>query len=110
VGLYAVLAYRVSLSLREIGIRMALGASATAVTSSVVRSGLGLVALGFCLGLAGARWAGRLLQGMLYGVGGQDPLTLAAVAALLATVGGLACTLPARKAAAVSPADVIRVE
>ena len=72
VGLYGVLAYRVSQQLREIGIRMALGASARKVTRGIVGDGLKLVIVGLLLGVPGAYGAGRLIQGMLFGVGVAD--------------------------------------
>lgn len=110
VGLYGVLAYRVSLRLGEIGIRMALGASVTRITSGIVRNGLSLVALGLLIGSACALVAGRAMSGMLFGVSGHDPLTFASLGLLLVGVGALACIIPARRAAGVSPTDVIRAE
>lgn len=110
IGLYGVLAYRVSLRLREIGIRMALGATTTRVTTGVVRRGLLLVTAGLAIGSLAAMVAGRVLRGMLFGVNSHDPVTLALVALLLLGVGGAACVLPARRAAMVSPVDVLRGE
>jgi putative ABC transport system permease protein len=103
IGLYGVLAYQVARRLHEIGVRMALGASTSSVSREVLRGGLVLVGLGLALGLPSALLATRLVQGMLFEVGGLDPLTYAGVTVFLAAVAGLACLVPARRAARVDP-------
>jgi putative ABC transport system permease protein len=110
VGLYGVLAFQVSRRLHEIGIRMALGASRGAVTSSVVRGGLGLVGVGLVLGVPASLLAARLVKGLLFGVGAADPVTYVGVAAFLGGVATLACLLPARRAAKVDPVVAFRAE
>jgi len=108
VGLYGVLAYQVSRRSKEVGIRMALGASVASVTRSVVQGGLRMVAGGLLVGIPTALLAGRLVEGMLFGVRGADPLTYAVVTVFLGGIGALACLLPARRAARVSPVEAFR--
>jgi putative ABC transport system permease protein len=110
VGLYGVLAYAVSLRSREIGIRMALGASARAVRSMVARQGLRLTVLGLALGTLGAAALGRLLASQLHHVSPADPATYLGVLLLLAIVAGLAIYVPARRATRVDPVVTLRQE
>ncbi len=110
IGLYGVLAYAVTQRSREIGLRMALGASSSNVTGLVVRHGLMLTLLGLALGLAGSWASTRALKGALYGVSSTDPKTFATVAALLTLVAFAACLIPARRAARLDPIVVLREE
>jgi predicted permease len=110
VGIYGVIAYTVQQRTREIGIRIALGASRERVVSMVVRRGLILAAVGVALGTAGAWAMARVLQSLLFGVSARDPMTFAAVAALLGAVALLASWLPARRAARVDPLVAMRAE
>ena len=110
VGLYGVRAYAVTRRSREIGIRMALGASAGDTLRLVLREGVALAAVGTAAGLLLALALGRLLAGMLYRVSGSDPLVLAVATVLLAGVSLLACYVPARRAARVAPATTLRAE
>jgi ABC-type antimicrobial peptide transport system permease subunit len=73
VGLYGVMAYAVAQQTREIGIRIALGATRSAIASSVLRRGVLMAATGALVGALAARWASKLLESMLYGVGRTDP-------------------------------------
>jgi predicted permease len=107
IGVYGVIAYYVAQRQQEIGIRMALGAKGSDVVRMVVRQGMMPVAAGIALGLAGAWAASRLLTASLHGVTASDPLTFAAVAALLAAVAVAATALPARRAVAVDPTRVL---
>ncbi|MBS0660834.1 MAG: ABC transporter permease [Verrucomicrobia bacterium] len=107
-GIYSVLAYSVSQRTNEIGIRMALGADAAAVRKLVVREGMTLTLIGLAVGLVIAFFASRLLGNLLYGIGGTDPVTYLAVAALLALVALLACWLPAHRATRVDPMNALR--
>lgn len=108
VGLFGLMAYDASQRRREIGLRMALGASRRAVVGLVLRDGLGMVAIGVALGAAAAAVLARLVRGLLYGVPPLDPLTYSAIALVLAATGLAACGLPARQASLVDPMLVLR--
>ena len=110
IGLYGVISYSVVQRTREIGIRAALGANATNIFSLILRSGMSLTAVGLFLGIAGAFGLTRFLSSMLFGIGSNDPLTLAAVAASLALIALLACYIPARRAMRVSPIVALRCD
>jgi putative ABC transport system permease protein len=110
VGVYGVTAQAARRRTHEIGIRMALGAGASAVVGLMVRQGLRVVGVGLAAGLAGALALTGTLDSFLYGVPPNDPATLAAVAALLAAVAGLASFLPARRATRSDPARTLRTE
>lgn len=110
VGLYGLMAQIVSQRRREMGVRMALGADRRAVVGRVVGQGLKLTLAGLALGLLGALSAASLLSGLLFEVGSADPASYAATAALLILVALTACWLPARRAAQVDPAAVLRSE
>jgi predicted permease len=103
IGIYGVLAYLVTQRRREIGIRIALGSSARAIFELVLREGLLLIAGGFVLGAIGAIVLRRSLESQLFGVSAADPIVLAAVTAILATVAVVACALPARRATQIDP-------
>ena len=109
-GLHAVVTYAVSQRTREMGVRMALGAQKGDVTSMVVRQGLVLGLAGVVVGIAGALGGTRLLKGLLYGITPTDPPTLIAVSVLMLAAAALAAWLPARRAARVDPAGVLRGE
>ena len=109
-GLYAVMAFSVSRRRREIGIRLALGASPRTILAQVVRQGTGLIGAGVGLGLLGALALTRLLAGLLFGVTATDPATFATVAGLLSGTALLACVFPARRAASVDPTEALRAE
>jgi putative ABC transport system permease protein len=110
VGIAGVLAFSVSLRAGEIGIRMSLGADPFRMKRMVLGEGWVLLAGGLLLGIAGALFAGQLLGKLLYGVTPNDPLTMISVASVMATVGTLACWIPAGRAARVDPATALRAE
>ena len=109
-GLYGALSFGVVRRTREIGVRMALGASVRDVLALVVRQGLALASLGCVLGLAGALALARLVASLLYNVKANDPLTFVATALVLFGVALLACWLPARRAASLDPMEALRTE
>ena len=108
VGLYGVLSYSVSRRSREMGIRLALGATPRSVRSMIVRDGGRLAVIGIGLGAAGAIAATRLLRSLLFEVGATDPLVFAGAAALLALVALIASWMPAHAATKVDPIDVVK--
>jgi len=108
VGLYGAIAYWVSRRTREIGIRMALGASDRGVHRLVVRQGLTLTAIGTALGVVGAAAGSRVLAGLLYGVGAMDPLAFGSAVVGLFGVAFIASYVPARRAAGVDAMVALR--
>jgi putative ABC transport system permease protein len=110
IGLYALIAYSVSLRRHEIGIRLAIGAQPADIRQLILLQGLKLTAVGVLAGVAGALAATRLMQGLLYGVSATDPLTLLCVAATLFGAALLACYVPARNAVGIEPIIALRHE
>jgi putative ABC transport system permease protein len=110
IGIYGVTSYSVSNRTREIGIRMALGANRARVMRLVVRQALVLAGFGVGVGLVLAAAGSRLVESLLYGVKGLDPLTFAGACAAFAAITVLACCIPARRAAAVDPMAALRAE
>jgi putative ABC transport system permease protein len=110
IGLYGSLSYAVTQRSREIGLRMALGASSRGVLAMVVGRGLALTGAGLAIGLALAAAGTRSMKTMLYGVDALDPATYAGVSGLLCAIAALACWIPARRAARVDPIVVLREE
>jgi putative ABC transport system permease protein len=110
VGVYGVTSFTTSRRTREIGVRLALGATSRSVSSLVVSRALALGGIGVLAGAAGSYAAGRMLESMLYGVPVFDPLTVAVVGALLLAVAAGAAYLPARRAGRVDPLVALRVE
>jgi putative ABC transport system permease protein len=109
-GLYGILAYGVEQRVREIGVRVALGASRAEIVALIVKNGMKLTLAGVILGVAAALMLTRLMRGVLFDVSGADPLTYVAVVALLVTCALLASYLPARKATRVDPLIALRAD
>lgn len=110
VGVYSVVSYTVSQQSHEIGIRMALGATPGNVRGKVILSGLRYIWIGIAVGLVLAIVVGRVLASEIWGISAHDPLTLAAVAALLTFIGITACYIPSRRATRVDPLIALRYE
>jgi putative ABC transport system permease protein len=110
VGLYGVISFAVSQRTREIGVRIALGASRNDVLRMILSEGLKLVLIGALLGVAAALALTRVLQEMVYGVSTRDPLIFFLVNVLLAAVSLAACYIPARRALRVDPMVALRYE
>jgi predicted permease len=110
VGVYGVLAYYVSQRTKEIGVRVALGATRRQLTGLVIRQSLVPMGAGVVLGVAGSIASGRLLQQLLYQVQPGDPQVIATIVMLLMIVGLLASWLPARRAASIDPVVALRDE
>ena len=110
IGIYGVMAYLVNQGTREIGIRVALGATRRNIVSLVVRQGMALALSGVAIGLAGAFLLTRLIRSLLFGVQATDPVTFVGIALLLGLVALLASYIPARRASRVDPLVALRYE
>jgi putative ABC transport system permease protein len=109
-GIYGVMSFSVAQRSHEIALRMALGASRNRVVSLIIRDGVLLAAIGLGLGLIGTYFVGRAMQSLLFGVQALDFAAFSSVAGVLLATAILACFLPARRAASVSPMRVLRTE
>jgi putative ABC transport system permease protein len=110
VGIYGLMAYTVSQRTQEIGLRIALGASRSNVTSLIVGEGTILALIGLGLGIGGAVLVGRTMRSTLYGVQALDLFVIASVTAVLLVTALLASYLPARRAAGIDPMQALRNE
>jgi predicted permease len=110
IGVYGVMAYLISQGTRDIGVRVALGATGPRIIGMVMRQGLAIVAWGLAIGMAGTLMLGRTLQALLFGVDAIDPATYAAVSAVLAGMAVLGIYIPARRAAGIDPVTALRSE
>jgi ABC-type antimicrobial peptide transport system permease subunit len=108
IGLYAVLSYSVSLRIREIGVRMALGAEATNIIKLVTYQGLRIICLGLIIGLGAGIILGQMIGSVLYGVSASDPTALFTGTMVLALAALLACLLPAFRATRIDPITALR--
>ena len=110
VGVYGIMAFAATQRTREIGIRMALGASRREILQMVLRETFLLVAMGIAMGIFVALGASRLISTLLYGLRPTDPLTIAAATLLMIAAAGLAGYVPARRASYVDPMVALRYE
>jgi ABC-type antimicrobial peptide transport system permease subunit len=108
IGVYGIIAYTVRQRTREIGVRMALGASAAQIVRMVVGEGVVLAAVGSALGVAVALALAGQITELLYGVAGRDWITLVSVTAVLLMAAIIACAMPARSAARLGPQEALR--
>jgi ABC-type antimicrobial peptide transport system permease subunit len=109
-GIFGVLAFTVSQRRREIGVRVALGASPRSVLRLIVMQGMLLAVSGVVLGVIGASVLTRSMESVLFGIEPADPLTFAEVVAVLLAAAALASWLPARRALAIDPVTALRLE
>ena len=109
-GVYGLMAYLVQQRVREMGIRLALGADARRVRNLIIGDGMRLAIVGIGIGLAGALGSTRAIESFLFGVTARDPAVLTVAAALLCLVALLAVWLPARQASRVDPVAALRTE
>ena len=110
IGIYGLISFTVSRRSREIGLRVALGASRVQVVGMVLKQGIALTALGSAIGLSLAAVLGRTVASLLYGVSSTDALTFITVPVFLLTISAAACVAPARRAASVDPNRALRCE
>jgi ABC-type antimicrobial peptide transport system permease subunit len=109
-GLYGVVAFTVSRRVREVGIRMSLGADSATVVKMVLKGAMALVLTGAVIGLALTAGLAQLISQFLYGVSATDPITFVGVPLALAVVALLAAFLPARRASRIDPVEALRAE
>jgi putative ABC transport system permease protein len=110
IGIYGILSGSVTERTREIGVRAALGATRSDILALVLRQGMTMTCIGLALGLCVALAAGRALDAMLFGISWLDRLTYLGATALLFLVSGIACLIPARRAASIDPMKALRTE
>ncbi|MFZ0594542.1 MAG: ABC transporter permease [Bryobacteraceae bacterium] len=108
IGLYGIMAYSVNLRVREIGVRMALGAARANVLLLILKQGMTLVVAGVAIGLGAALLVGHFLTRLLYGVGASDPVSVSGAAIVLLVVALAACYLPAHRASRIDPLAALR--
>jgi putative ABC transport system permease protein len=109
-GLYGILAYSVEQRVREIGVRVALGADKREILRLIIGNGMGLALMGVIVGVPAALGLTRLMGGVLSGISSADPATYIAVVAMLAATALIASYLPARRATRVDPIVALRAE
>ena len=110
IGIYGVMALAVAARTREIGIRMALGADGRRIERAVIGEGVGLVAIGAAIGVGVAIASTRVLRSLLFDLSPTDPITYAAIVALIGVTAVAASWLPARRAASIDPLSSLRAE
>jgi len=109
-GIYSVMAYSVTQRAREIGIRVALGATNKTILKEIIARGMALAFAGAVIGIVLSQATSRLMAGLLYGVEPNDIATIGVVVIFLLAVGLIACYLPARRAARIDPVNALRSE
>jgi putative ABC transport system permease protein len=110
IGIYGVVSYIAAQRTGEIGVRLALGAEPSGVAALILRQSVSVTMIGVGLGLAGALAGGRLIEALLYNVSPRDPVVIGVVTLLLTGIALVACWLPARRAARLSPLEALRTD
>jgi predicted permease len=110
IGIYGVVSYIAAQRTGEIGLRLALGAEPSGVTAMILRESVSVTMVGIGLGLAAALAGGKVIEGLLYNVSPRDPIVIGAVTLLLTVIALVACWLPARRAARLSPLEALRTD
>ena len=110
IGVYGVLSYAVAHRTRELGLRIALGATRRGVAWSVVARGVVTAGAGVAIGIVAALALSRFLEGLVYGVGVRDPITFVGIPVILLAVAAAAAYVPARRATRLDPMEALRVE
>lgn len=110
IGIYGVMAYLVHQGTRELGIRIALGATPRGILGMILRHGLGLAMAGVSVGIVAALVLTRFMEGLLFGIGAADPLTFVSIPLVLAVTTLVACYVPACRAATTDPVVALRAE
>ena len=110
IGIYGVMAFLVQTRTHEIGVRMALGATARDVFKLIVGRGMKLTVIGVVIGVVGAIALTRLMQGLLFNISATDPVTFVLISILLSLAAFFACYIPARRASKVDPLVALRYE
>jgi ABC-type antimicrobial peptide transport system permease subunit len=110
IGIYGVVSYIVAQRTGEIGLRLALGAEPSGVAALILRQSVSVTMIGIGLGLAAALAGGRLIEALLYNVSPRDPVVIGVVTLLLTGIALVACWLPARRAARLSPLEALRTD
>jgi putative ABC transport system permease protein len=108
IGIYGVVSYIAAQRTGEIGLRLALGAEPSGVAAMILRQSAAVTMIGIAIGLAAALAGGRLIEALLYNVSPRDPVIIGVVTLLLTVIALVACWLPARRAARLSPHDALR--
>jgi putative ABC transport system permease protein len=109
VGIYGLIQYSIATRVREIGLRMAVGAQAADIFRMVIGQGLRLSLTGLGLGLLAAWWLSRVVSNLLFGVTASDPLTFIAISIVMTAAATAACYFPARRAMKVDPIVALRI-
>ncbi len=110
IGIYGVVSYIAAQRTGEIGLRLALGAEPSGVAAMILRQSAGVTMIGIGVGLVAALAGGRLIETLLYNVSPRDPIVIGAVTLLLTGIALIACWLPARRAARLSPLEALRTD
>jgi len=110
IGIYGLMAYSVQQRTLELGVRMALGAPASAIRNMVIRQGMVLAGIGLIIGIGGAFWLTKFLTGFLFGVKAWDPAAFILTPIFLCAVALVAVWVPARKATQIDPISALRFE